>query len=217
MAKLYSGVMSMFSAKAEIAAIEKGMTIEVEMVPFSLSTLYEPKHAEVSRINPKRQVPVLVDGELELFDSTQIFEYFEDLVPEPRLWPRTPVARARARLMELRSDEVFFPNVVQLFPHNRVRDGEEKAAEAIGTIERFYTDVEHVLERSEYLAAEFSYADIAFFAAQFWARLVGAAPQASLSALSAWCVRIGRRQSVQKVLGRVTGYLEEHGLQAPRL
>jgi glutathione S-transferase len=79
--KLYSGPLSMFGAKVEIAAREKGLDFELVMVPFEMKTLYEPKHPEVSRINPKRQVPVLVDddpgGALELFDSTQIFEHFE--------------------------------------------------------------------------------------------------------------------------------------------
>lgn len=77
--KLYSGPLSMFGAKAEIALREKGFDFELEMVPFEMKVLYEPKHPEVVRINPKRQVPVLIDGDLELFDSTQIFEYLETL------------------------------------------------------------------------------------------------------------------------------------------
>ena len=76
--KLYSGPLSMFGAKAEIAAHEKGLDVELIMVPFEMKTLYQPKHPDVLRINPKRQVPVLIDGgpggDLELFDSTQIFE-----------------------------------------------------------------------------------------------------------------------------------------------
>ena len=48
------------------------------MVPFDMQRLYEPKHPEVLRINPKRQVPVLIHDGLEIFDSTQIFEYLED-------------------------------------------------------------------------------------------------------------------------------------------
>jgi len=57
----------------------------------------------VVRINPKQQVPVLVHGDLEIFDSTQIFEYLEDLVPAPALWPsearaRCPCAPAGARV-----------------------------------------------------------------------------------------------------------------------
>ena len=97
--KLYSGPLSMFGAKAEIAAREKGLDIELVMVPFDMKALYQPKHPEVLRINPKRQVPVLVDDDLEIFDSTQIFEYFEQIKPQPALWPAEPKARARARLL----------------------------------------------------------------------------------------------------------------------
>jgi glutathione S-transferase len=112
--KLYSGPLSMFGAKAEIAAHEKGLDVELVMVPFEMKTLYQPKHPEVLRINPKGQVPVLIDGDLELFDSTQIFEYFETVKPEPALWPPEPRARARARLLEHKSDEVYFPPIVRL-------------------------------------------------------------------------------------------------------
>ena len=94
---LYSGPLSMFGAKAQIAALEKGIDVELIMVPFEMRALYQPKHPEVIRVNPKQQVPVLVHGDLEIFDSTQIFEYFEDLKPEPPLWPRDWRMRARAR------------------------------------------------------------------------------------------------------------------------
>jgi hypothetical protein len=54
---LYSGPLSMFGAKAHIAALEKGFAINLVMVPFSNDLGYEPKHPEVLRINSKRQVP----------------------------------------------------------------------------------------------------------------------------------------------------------------
>ena len=98
----------MFGAKAQIAALEKGIAFELVMVPFDRDDRYEPRHPEVLRINPKQQVPVLIDGDVELFDSTQIFEYLEDLKPRPALWPTGPAARANARLLEHLSDEVFF-------------------------------------------------------------------------------------------------------------
>ena len=66
---LYSGPLSMFGAKAQVAALEKGLDVDLVMVPFDMQRLYEPKHPEVVRINPKRQVPVLVQGDVELFDS----------------------------------------------------------------------------------------------------------------------------------------------------
>src|SRR6266849_6144152 len=111
---LYSGPLSMFGAKAQIAALEKGLDFDLVMVAYDSQLGYSPKNPEILRVNPKRQVPVLIHGDLEIFDSTQIFEYLEDLKPEPALWPADPVARARARLLEHKSDEVYFPHVIRL-------------------------------------------------------------------------------------------------------
>jgi hypothetical protein len=47
-----------FGAKIEIAAREKATDFELVMVPFDPARGYDPKHPDVLRINPKRQVPV---------------------------------------------------------------------------------------------------------------------------------------------------------------
>ena len=112
--QLYTGPLSMFGMKAEIALREKGLAFERIEVAYSATAGYEPKHPEVIRANPKRQVPVLVDGDLAIFDSTQIFEYLEDIAPLPALWPQEPRARARARMSEHTSDEIYFSHVVRL-------------------------------------------------------------------------------------------------------
>src|SRR5689334_335375 len=139
--RLYSGPLSMFGAKAEIAALEKGLAVEVVMVPFDMERLYEPKHPEVLRVNPKKQVPVLVHGRVELFDSTQIFEYFEDLRPDPPLWPASSQGRAKARLLELKSDEVFFPPIIRLMGlQDRLDDAAAIAAREASA--RYYAEME---------------------------------------------------------------------------
>jgi glutathione S-transferase len=130
--RLYSGPLSMFGAKAEIAAREKGLDFELVMVPFDMQRLYEPKHPEILRINPKRQVPVLVHGDIEIFDSTQIFEYLEEIAPAPRLWPAGVAARTRARLLELKSDEVYFPHIIRLMGLQTSRDDLAAVAAAAG-------------------------------------------------------------------------------------
>jgi glutathione S-transferase len=104
----------MFGAKVQIAALEKGLDFDLIMVAYDSHLGYSPKHPEVLRINPKGQVPVLVHGGLEIFDSTQIFEYLEDLRPAPALWPRDIVDRAHARRLEHQSDEVYFPHIIRL-------------------------------------------------------------------------------------------------------
>ncbi len=215
--KLYSGPISMFAAKVEIALAEKGIEFERELVPFSLQTFYEPKHPEVARVNPKQQVPVLIDGDIELYDSTQIFEYLEDIRPTPPLWPPEPAARARARLSELSSDEIFFPYVVTLMPANWESAGEEGLSAAQTAIASYYRAREAGLESREYLHGELSYADIAFFMAQFFAGFLGAPWGAGHPRLDAWRKRMMSRASVSAVALERAAYLESNGIVPPPL
>jgi glutathione S-transferase len=215
MMQLYSGPLSMFGAKTEIAVLEKGIDCERIFVPFSLATLYEPRHPVVARVNPKAQVPVLVDGDLEIFDSTQIFEYLEDLTPKPALWPADPRWRARARQLELLSDEVFFPHVVTLMPRARVAAGPDGVQAALAAIDRFYAERDQRLGSSPYLAGQFSYADIAFYMAQFFAAFLGAPVPSHLSGLLGWRRRVGERDSVRTVTQAMAEYLKLNGVPVP--
>ena len=205
--KLYSGPLSMYGAKAEIAVREKRVPVDVEFVPFSLAKLYDPKHPDVLRINPKQQVPVLIDEGLELFDSTQIFEYLEDRFPDPPLWPRDARKRAHARLLELKSDEVFFPNVVLLMPNQRAAAGEERVGQAIRDLHAFYAD-------GDFLEGPFTYADIAFFMAQFFATFLGQPWKDGHPRLDAWRARMRARESVKSVAGKMADYLGGFGITA---
>src|SRR5215831_6391113 len=198
--KLYSGPLSMFGAKAEIAAREKGLDVELIMVPFEMKTAYQPKHPEVLRINPKRQVPVLIDDDLEIFDSTQIFEYFETVKPEPALWPSEPKARARARLLEHKSDEVYFPPIVRLMGLQATPD-EPVAVEARALAAAYYDEMEQILNDKEWLAGSYSYADIAFWMAQLFGERMGAPMTEAHPRLKAWRGRMGARPAVRQVAG----------------
>ncbi|MGH7129059.1 MAG: glutathione S-transferase family protein, partial [Planctomycetaceae bacterium] len=91
--KLFTGPLSLFARKVEIALLEKGRPFERVLVPFSQTKGYNPKHPEVLAANPKGQVPVLEDGDLAVFDSTVILEYLEDAYPQPALYPRDPLER----------------------------------------------------------------------------------------------------------------------------
>lgn len=212
--RLYSGPLSMFGAKAEIAAREKGIDLDLVMVPFDMDRLYEPKHAEVLRINPKRQVPVLVDGDLEIFDSTQIFEYFEHVCPEPALWPSTPAARARARLLEHQSDEVYFPHIIRLMGLQGRLD-EEPALAALAAAARFHGAMEARLADRPFLAGDYSYADIAFFMAQLFGERMGARLTDAQPKLMAWRMRLLERPAISAVIGPMVAYLVSVGRRIP--
>ena len=210
--KLYSGPLSMFGAKAEIALREKGIAFDLEMVPFEMKVLYEPKHPEVVRINPKRQVPVLIDdgpgGDLELFDSTQIFEYVESLKSEPALWPADPKSRARARLLEHKSDEVYFPHVVRLMSDPKAPGAHEATA-------RFYDEMERTLGNREWLGGSYSYADIAFYMAQLFGERMGTPMTDAHPNLQKWRERMGARPPVRQVAGAMGRYLLSIGRKLP--
>jgi glutathione S-transferase len=214
--KLYSGPLSMFGAKVQIALLEKGIAFELVMVPFDRDDRYEPRHPEVLRVNPvRRQVPVLVDGDLELFDSTQIFEYLEDLQPEPALWPAGAAARARARLLELQSDEIFFPQVVRLF--GLQGDMQSAPAQAAcAACARHYAAMEALLAGGgDFLAGAYSYADIAFYMAQIFAERKGAPMTGATPRLLAWRERVGSRAAVRTVVGPMMRFLQSQGRPVP--
>jgi glutathione S-transferase len=170
---LYSGPLSMFGAKTQIAALEKGLDFDLVMVPYSSEHGYSPTHAEVLRVNPKRQVPVLVHGDLDIFDSTQIFEYLEDLQPTPALWPRDVRDRANARRLEHQSDEVYFPHIIRLMGLQKDL-GNPVAAASIESATSYYVKMESALSANPWLAGSFSFADIAFYMAALFGERQGA-------------------------------------------
>ena len=204
----------MFGAKAEIAAPEKGIDFELVMVPFEMKTLYEPKHPEVLRINPRRQVPVLVDGDLELFDSTRIFEYLDDLRPAPPLWPADLRGRARARRLEHESDEVYFPHIVRLMGL-QATPADPAAVAAREAAARFYERMERTLGEGEWLADGYSFADIGFYMAQLFGERMGAPIAAAEPRLQRWRDRMSDRPAVRKVAGAMGRYLLSQGRKLP--
>lgn len=212
--RLFYGPLNMFGAKVQIAAFEKGLDFDVVMVPFDMDRLYEPKHPEVLRINPKRQVPVLIHGDLEIFDSTQICEYFEHLKPEPALWPAEPAARARARLTEHKSDEVYFPDIIRLMSLQDQLGGEPAVA-ALTAAGRFHAEMERQVDGRDYLAGEYSVADIAFFMAQLFGERMGARLTADHPNLIAWRARMTQRPAVRRVVGPMVAYLVSVGRPIP--
>lgn len=215
--KIYSGPLSMFGAKVEMAAHEKRVAFELVMVPFEFGPGYSPKHPDVLRINPKGQVPVLVDGDVELFDSTQIFEYLEDRWPEPPLWPRAVAERAQARRLEHCSDEVFFPNVIRLMSLRGDPDPVDTPQwqQARAAIEAYYDAMEALLRDRRYLAGAFSYADIAFYMAQFFAARHTVPMTDAHPGLLAWRKRLFERPAVGKVVTAMAGYLRSQGRGVP--
>lgn len=204
---LYSGPMSLFTGKVRIALDEKGLDYELVSVPFSRAG-YEPKHPRVVELNPKRQVPVLVDGDLAIYDSTIILEYLEDRHPTPPLYPRDPAAKARCRVLEAAADEILFPPVLDLIrevfykPDGAGRDTTlvENGKAAIAA---HYDRLERQLGEQPFLCGEPTVADIGYFMTITFATSLGQGLTERHPALQAWYARALARPAYGRELDRL--------------
>jgi glutathione S-transferase len=99
--RIYQFVLSPFAIKVRAALTLKG--VAVELVDVTLE-----RYAELLRVNPRAKVPVLVDGETVIPDSTAILEYLERRFPDPPLVPHDAARRARTLLLEDWADESLY-------------------------------------------------------------------------------------------------------------
>lgn len=94
---LYDHPLSSYAQKVKIALREKGVAFE-RVLPDGFGT--GRQDTPFAAANPRTEVPVLIDGETSIFESTVILEYIEERWPEPPLLPAEPAERAKARLTE---------------------------------------------------------------------------------------------------------------------
>ena len=92
--KIIGSYLSPYVRKVLVVLHLKGVAYEIDpIIPFM-------GDARFSALSPLRRIPVLIDDQVTLADSTVICEYLEDRYPEPALYPRDVVQRARARWLE---------------------------------------------------------------------------------------------------------------------
>ena len=201
MITLYSGPLSLFARKVEIALHEKRLPFERVMVPFNQATGYDPKHPEVLALNPKGQVPVLNDAGLVLYDSTVIIEYLDEAYPEIPLYPQTPAERAACRLDELFADEILL-QALKLLMHRTgpvAADPIRRAAQdtdaliAEEALAGHHVRLEERLAGRAFFGPMLSAADIALFMGLLFGRRLGGPSFAGHRNLSAWFHRLIER------------------------
>jgi glutathione S-transferase len=201
---LYSGPLSLFSAKSRIALAEKGLDHTLIQVGWNRQDRYLPHHPEVVRLNPKCQVPILIDGDVVVCDSTLIAEYLEERFPTPLLFPRELAQRARCRHLEMVADEVWFPRVWDLiesrfYPTGDAAEAGKRAAAAEDKLACLFADLDKQLQDRNYLCGELSVADIAMIIFVNAAVSLGATMPQDAANVRAWSERMLARPSVARV------------------
>lgn len=148
-----------------LAVLEhKGIPYEIDpIIPFTGDDRF-------SEISPLRRVPVLIDDQVTLPDSTVICEYLEDRYPEPRLYRRDPSERARARWLEEFADSRMGEVIIsRLFNQKTIRPfvwkqpTEEEVVARVLEVElpQIFDYLEQQLPAQGFVFAELSIADIA--------------------------------------------------------
>jgi glutathione S-transferase len=199
MMKLYDFPQSPYCQKVRLVLAEKDLSYEKIFVDLMKN---EQKAAEFLRLNPYGKVPVLVDEDEVIYDSTVINEYLEDEYPHPPLMPEESGARARVRMLEDFADNSFTAQGGLLMAELR------KPAEQVDQerVQRYRADLGRVLEfverhfdGKEYMSGTFSLADLAFVPRLLQLPKLGVEIPSRLINVLAWSERVKRRPSVKQL------------------
>jgi glutathione S-transferase len=206
---LYEHPLSPYARKVKIALYEKGL-------PFERRSLKQPDFVgdDFTSKSPRREVPVLVDGDLTIVDSTIICEYLEDLHPEPKLYPSSAAERARVRMLEEVADtqlEAILWGMYEIRFFNRASGELADRLIAAGTsgIEHHFDWLEGELEGREFFNGDaFGIADISLVPHLGGAAFFGVKAGPSRPRLARWVKEVRARASVQEDESHLRGYLQ---------
>jgi glutathione S-transferase len=206
---LYFHPLSTYSQKALIALYEKGIRFTPEIVRVS-----DPQaRAAYKKMYPLGKIPLLVDADRTIPESSILIEYLDQRVPcsagVPRLIPSDPDEARRVRFHDRMFDLYLNDPVVTLFFDGR-KPAEKRDAEACTkareTIDVIYDYLENHLAKNTWAYGEtFTMADCAAAPALGYLRMLH--PFATRPRISAYFNRLTERPSFARVLDEAKPYL----------
>jgi glutathione S-transferase len=197
---LYDAVQSPNCQRVHIALHEKGLPFE--RVRLNLGKK-EQKTTDFMRMNPYGRVPVLIDGDLVLYESCIINEYLDTRYTNPPLSQRDPALVAQGRLFIDYAlnflQEYYWPLRAEMRKPEADRNLPTVEHNRLMIIERL-DRLEAALGDKPYFFQNFGLTDIGL-----WPRLsrieeYGALESPQLPNLKHWLRRMSLRPSVQSVL-----------------
>ena len=195
--KLYNTQRCPYARRTRMVLHEKGIDFEVHEVDL------ENKSEEFLKASPTGKVPVVVvDGD-SIYESNVVNQYLDEVTDDPRLMPEDPKRRAYARIWMAFADTDFFPPLF-VASVGRVRGfSEERISEAFEKLRTALDKLEERLKGRDYLAEEYSLADIAH--AGNFVRLRELEQRGGISldgypSVAAWMERIESRESYKATM-----------------
>jgi glutathione S-transferase len=190
MITLFDCAFSPFARKVRLVLEAKGLAFE------AVDGLRKSHHARLAAVNPRGEVPVLVDGGTVIVNSSHIVQYLEDAYPANPVLPPDPAGRARVRHWERVADTRVDAIVVDLSLWGWAKRDDTPPAglldAARADLEAIYASLEAELaDGREYLAGTPGLADYAMFPHLSAARPLRVGPDpARFPQTAAWMKRL---------------------------
>ena len=199
--KLYDSRVAPNPRRARIFLAEKGIAVPTEQV--DLARL-EQKDPAFTAINPLQRIPVLeLDSGEILSESVAICRYFEEIQPNPPLFGRNGLEKARVEMWQRRAELEFFFPIALAFRHSHpaMKEMEQPQIEQLVEPNRTrainfarFLDAE-LAERSFLAGDAFSIADITAMVAADFARPARIAFPEDLAHFARWRAAVAARPS----------------------
>ncbi len=162
---LYYGSGSPYAWRAHFALEHKALPYELKILSFAAGDTRKP---EFIALNPRHQVPTLVDGEFVLYESNAIVEYLDEAYPGrgAPLFPGDVRTRAVVRRLVLEIDNYYDKGTEQLLEQAFFKKPEERDAAKIAEGRKKAIDELVMLTnamRGDFLAGPLSAADFALY------------------------------------------------------
>jgi glutathione S-transferase len=99
---------SSWSLRPWLAMKAAGIAFEETLIPLGTPD-FRTNVSALSGGEGRGSVPVLIDGDIHVWETLAILEYLAEKFPEARLWPQAPAARAYARAISAEMHSGFQP------------------------------------------------------------------------------------------------------------
>ncbi|AFY65126.1 glutathione S-transferase family protein [Geitlerinema sp. PCC 7407] len=193
---LYYAQRSPYARKVRIILAEKQLPCELR------ETDIKNKSDELLRLSPIGKVPILVEDDLVLWDSTQIVEYLDETYPEPAFYPSDRAERLRCRQGEELADTLMDTVVGLWFQKQKSTPDAADQAKLQQLLDRLLHFLNQRLSGNPYLFGEnWSAIDVsALCALGYYSLRFGTGWQAQYPHLKTWFEALHQRESVRSTM-----------------
>jgi len=205
--KLYFHPLSTYSQKTLIALYEKDISFEREVI-----ALFDPEvRAQYKKLYPLAKVPLLVDGDKFIPESSIIIEYLDGLAStKARLIPEDRETARKTRFHDRLADLYLDDSFVTIFFDGRRPEHERNpaaVAKAKETLDVTYKHLdEHLAKRSWLVGETFTMADCAAAPPLGYLRMIY--PFDKYPNVVSYWNRLAERASVRRVLDEAKPYMD---------